>query len=203
VMGGACSACWGFEPGLFGPYDLKVFFTVVGRPPDQVRPLPEGSGRYRRHCRDPRRSRSDYRTWPLAAIANRLTEESVLTVRLCSVVAFRGPVGLALISAAGWLAGPACERPASSPGSAAAWLVRGATLTVRNRHARRGPLSQARVEPGRGSGNDRRGRYPAWLAAARRFGCSARLSLPDGGAGPALARTSGLSAARAVRAWRL
>jgi hypothetical protein len=70
-MLGVCSACWGLEPGLFGPlrcaccpdgvpladvyleflggrcrpntvraaaYDLKVFFSVIARPPDQVRP---------------------------------------------------------------------------------------------------------------------------------------------------------------------
>jgi hypothetical protein len=59
----------------------------------------------------------------------RLIEELVLLLRLKAVVTFRGPVGLALISAAGWLAGLACERRASSPGSAAAWLVRGVTLT--------------------------------------------------------------------------
>src|SRR5208283_3303453 len=71
-MEGACSACWGFGPGLFRPfrdagrpggsaagrcvpgvprravspntvraaaYDLKVFLSVVGKPPDQVRPV--------------------------------------------------------------------------------------------------------------------------------------------------------------------
>jgi hypothetical protein len=48
---------------------------------------------------------------------------------MAEVVAFRGPAGLALISAADRLAGLAFERRAGLPDLAAAWLVRGATMT--------------------------------------------------------------------------
>jgi hypothetical protein len=50
-------------------------------------------------------------------------------LRLEVAVALRDLAGLALISAAGWLAGLAFERRASLPDLAVAWLERGATLT--------------------------------------------------------------------------